>query len=188
MRQLETKRLILRPWEDGDAPVLYRWASDPEVGPRAGWPPHTSQANSLEIIHGALSLPETYAMVLKETGEPVGSIGLFTPDVPCPDLPVPEGMAQMELGYWVARPYWGRGLAPEASAALLDRGFGALNCAVIQCCHFDFNQQSKRVIEKLGFTCFATEDAADGAGNPCTNIRYALSRERWEKRRLEGRR
>ena len=97
-------------------------------------------------------------------------------------------MAQMELGYWVARPYWGRGLAPEASAALLDRGFGVLNCAVIQCCHFDFNQQSKRVIEKLGFTCFATEDAADGAGNPCTHIRYALSRERWEKRHLEGRR
>ena len=139
MIQIETERLLLRPWEDGDAPVLYRWASDPEVGPRAGWPPHTSQANSLEIIHGALGLPETYAMVLKETGEPVGSIGLFTPDVPCPDLPVPEGMAQMELGYWVARPYWGRGLAPEASAALLDRGFGVLNCAVIQCCHFDFN-------------------------------------------------
>ena len=54
MENLETARLLLRPWQDGDAPVLYRWASDPEVGPRAGWPVHTSVENSMEIIHGPL--------------------------------------------------------------------------------------------------------------------------------------
>ena len=71
--KLQTRRLLLRPWEDGDAEILYRWAKDPEVGPMAGWKPHESTAESLAIIHGPLGMPETYALVLRETGEPVGS-------------------------------------------------------------------------------------------------------------------
>ena len=51
MTQLETSRLILRPWCDSDAQALYRWARDPEVGPSAGWAPHTSVENSLSLIH-----------------------------------------------------------------------------------------------------------------------------------------
>ena len=39
---METNRIILRPWRDSDAEVLYKWASDPDVGPRAGWAPHQS--------------------------------------------------------------------------------------------------------------------------------------------------
>ena len=54
---LKTKRLILRPWEESDAVDLYRYASDPEVGPIAGWPVHTSVENSLEIIRNVLSVP-----------------------------------------------------------------------------------------------------------------------------------
>ncbi|WP_373277388.1 GNAT family N-acetyltransferase [Prevotella communis] len=37
---METNRIILRPWRDSDAEVLYKWTSDPDVGPRAGWAPH----------------------------------------------------------------------------------------------------------------------------------------------------
>ena len=40
MNTIETKRLTLRPWEESDAEALFKYASDPEVGPRAGWPPH----------------------------------------------------------------------------------------------------------------------------------------------------
>ena len=46
----------------------------------AGWPVHTSVENSLEIIRGVLSEPETYAVVLKETGLPVGSVELCEAD------------------------------------------------------------------------------------------------------------
>ena len=74
---IETERLLLRPWEAADAEELYKYARDPAVGPIAGWPPHTSVENSREIIRGVLSAPETYAVVLKETGLPVGSIGLM---------------------------------------------------------------------------------------------------------------
>ena len=60
---LETERLILRPWEESDAEDLFRYASDPEVGPIAGWPVHTSVENSREIIREVLSAPETYAVI-----------------------------------------------------------------------------------------------------------------------------
>lgn len=59
----ETERSILRPWQESDADDLYRYASDPQVGPIAGWPVHTSVENSLEIIKDVLTKPETYAVV-----------------------------------------------------------------------------------------------------------------------------
>ena len=66
---LETNRLLLRPWEESDAEELYRYAKDPLVGPIAGWPPHTSVENSRDIICNVLAVPETYAIILKETGK-----------------------------------------------------------------------------------------------------------------------
>ncbi len=76
---IETCRLYLRPWRDEDAPALYRYASNPRVDPIAGWPVHTSVENSREIIRSVLSAPETYAVVRKESGEPVGSAGILLP-------------------------------------------------------------------------------------------------------------
>ena len=67
---LETERLILRPWEERDAHDLFQYASNPEVGPIAGWPVHTSVENSREIIKNYFSAPEIYAIVLKETMQP----------------------------------------------------------------------------------------------------------------------
>ena len=72
---LETKRLILRPWHETDAESLYEYAKDPEIGPPAGWPPHTSVENSREVIQKVLSAPETYAVCLKD-GKAIGSVGL----------------------------------------------------------------------------------------------------------------
>ena len=75
---LETERLILRPWELADAEYLFQYASHSDVGPIAGWNPHTSVENSREIIQSVLSVPESYAVVLKKLGHPVRSIGLRT--------------------------------------------------------------------------------------------------------------
>ena len=66
---METDRLILRPWQESDAETLYKYAKDPEIGPAADWPPHTSVEDSLEVIRTVFSAPETYAVVLKETPE-----------------------------------------------------------------------------------------------------------------------
>ena len=80
---METERLLLRPWQESDAEALYRWASDPEVGPAAGWPPHTSVENSRDIIRTVLSEEGTFAVVPKDgNGDPIGAIGVFPTEIP----------------------------------------------------------------------------------------------------------
>ena len=141
---LETERLLLRPWRESDAEECYKYAKDPRVGPIAGWPVHKSVENSRHVIKTFLMEPETYAIVLKETGFPVGSIGLHRNDLA-------EKEDEMELGYWIGVPYWGRGLVPEASRELLRHAFDDLHLARVWCGYYDGNEQSKRVQEKLGF-------------------------------------
>lgn len=58
MIELQTKRLILRPWQESDAEALYKYAQNPNIGPIAGWPPHASLENSREIIKTVLSASE----------------------------------------------------------------------------------------------------------------------------------
>lgn len=176
---LETERLLLRPWVDSDAAELYRHACDPEVGPRAGWPVHKDEADSLQVIRGALSAPETYAVVFKETGLPIGSIGLKEPEIFDKDLPV--GAVQKEIGYWVGQAYWGRGIIPEAVCAILRRGFKDLNCAVIWCGHYAFNDQSRRVIEKCGFHRRVVCETTNLLGDTHETVFYALTREEWQE-------
>ena len=75
MKQLETQRLVLRPFQGEDAADLYEYAKDPRVGLPAGWPPHKSQAESLEIIRTVFAAPDTFAVVDKESGKVIGSAG-----------------------------------------------------------------------------------------------------------------
>ena len=152
--ELLTKRLILRPWEDADAEALYTYASAPDIGPAAGWPVHTSVQMSREVIHDVLQAPETYAVVLRETGEPVGSIGLMKPRLQ--DIEATEHA--LELGYWIGKPYWGCGLIPEAAHALIDHAFADLGCDQLWCAYFEGNAKSARVQEKLGFAPHHVED------------------------------
>lgn len=144
---LETERLILRPWKESDAESLYKYAKDPLVGPIAGWPPHKSVKNSCEIIKNVLSAPNTYAVVLKATGKPVGSIGLMIGESSNLKISNDEG----EIGYWIGVPYWGQGLIPEAVKEILRYGFEDLNLSKIWCGYFEGNEKSHRVQEKCGF-------------------------------------
>ena len=130
--KLETERLILRPWKESDDEECFKYAKDPRVGPAAGWPVHTSVENSRQIIHDVLMAPETYAIVLKETGLPVGSIGLHRNDLA-------KKEDEAELGYWIGVPYWGQGLVPEAARELLRHAFEDLNLNRIWCGYYEGN-------------------------------------------------
>jgi RimJ/RimL family protein N-acetyltransferase len=153
--ELQTKRLVLRAWHENDAPTLYKYAKNPKIGPIAAWPAHTSVENSLEIIKTVLSAEETYAVVLKETNEPIGSVGLVTIKSEIRSAEMAEGEA--EIGYWIAEPYWGQGLIPEAVNELIRHAFEDLKITAIWCGYFDGNNQSKRVQEKCGFSYHHTE-------------------------------
>ena len=176
--QLETKRLILRPWQEEDAEELYKYAKDPRVGPIAGWPVHTSVENSLEIIRGVLSSPETYAVVLKETNKPVGSIGLLFKDTA--HAPVTD--TEVEIGYWIGVPYWGQGLIPEAIRELQRRCFEDLGCTGMWCGYYDGNIKSKRAQEKCGFVFHHTcpDVFCPLVGETRTEHFTYLSKEDWE--------
>ena len=175
---LHTKRLILRPWREEDAQELYLYASDPEIGPPAGWPPHTSVENSREIIRTVLSAPETYAVCLKESGSLIGSIGFHRNDLAKSD-------DEFELGYWIGKPYWGQGLIPEAARELLRYAFEDLKMFRIWCGYYDGNHKSRRVMDKLGFVyCRATEGIAlPLLGEVRIGHSMILTREIWEKQK-----
>lgn len=172
---IETERLILRPWEESDADTLFKYASDPDIGPIAGWPPHTSVENSREIIRTVFAAPETYAVVLKETGEPVGSCGImFSDSLHSAEMKQNEA----EIGYWIGKPYWGQGLIPEAVKALLARGFNDLHLDAAWCGHYDGNTKSKRVIEKCGFKFHHTnKDIVSPLGDRRTEHFYIMTKE-----------
>lgn len=174
---LETERLILRPWQEEDAEELYRYASDPEVGPAAGWPVHTSVENSREIIRDVLSAEGTFAVVQKSTGLPVGSIGIMR------NANISTEDDEVEIGYWLGKPYWGQGLIPEAVQACLRYSFEKLGCTRVWCGYYEGNEKSRRVQEKCGFRYHHTEK-----DKPCplvndvrTELVSVLEREDWEQ-------
>ena len=174
---LETERLILRPWKESDAEECYLYAGDDRVGPVAGWPVHTSVENSRQIIKDVLAVPETYVIVLKETGLPIGSIGLHHNDLA-------EKEDERELGYWLGVPYWGQGLVPEAAMEMLRHAFEDLNLARVWCAYYDGNEKSKRVQEKLGFKHqWTTENVPVPLMNEIRKGHVNLmTREDWQKR------
>ena len=145
---IQTERLTLRPWRETDAASLFAYASDPDVGPAAGWPPHRSIEESREIIRTVFSAPHTFAVCLAATDEPVGSIGLMPSR--CETSHQGDGL-ELEVGYWIAKPFWGRGFAPEAVRAMQRYAFETLGCKALWCGYYEGNNKSLRVQQKCGF-------------------------------------
>lgn len=151
---LMTERLVLRPWrvdDDAETRALFRYASDPAVGPAAAWAAHTSEAESAEVIRTVLSEPQTFAVVLKPGDEPVGCIGL-TPLGGTVQADDEERHDAMEIGYWIGAPFWGHGLITEAAREVLRHGFEDLGLAAIWGTHDLTNIGSSKVMDKLGLS------------------------------------
>lgn len=150
--ELQTERLRLRPWAIEDAPAAYELARDPEIGPLCGWPPHESVEQSQMIIQNVLNKPWDYCVVRKSDGQLIGCISLLD----APRWKIEDGSRQMEIGFWIGRPYWGEGYVTEAAAALITYGFQTLGLDRIWCGALKNNVQSRRAQEKLGFQYFLT--------------------------------
>ena len=144
---IETERLFLRHWNEADADSLYEYASDPDVGPIAGWPPHKSVEESLEVIQTVFNGRECYAICEKGTDKAIGAIELKLNG----HTDMTEKDDECELGYWLGKPFWGKGYMPEAVRGILQHGFENLGMTTIWCGYYDGNDKSKRVQEKVGF-------------------------------------
>ena len=124
----ETKRLRIRPWTESDARSLFKYASDPEVR---------------EIFSNG----HTWAIELKESGEAVGCICYYDQK----ESNIPIGEQDAEIGYWIGKPHWNRGLATEALRGMVDYCFNTRGFLTLWSDFFVDNPASGRVMEKCGF-------------------------------------
>ncbi len=145
--KLETERLILRRWEDGDAENLYEYAKDPDVGPIAGWPPHQSIDESRGVIRNVFNGQEAYAICLKTDGKAIGAIELKLNG----HTDMTDRDDECELGYWLGKPFWGQGIMPEAVREILRHAFEDIGMTTVWVGYYEGNSKSKRVQEKSGF-------------------------------------
>jgi RimJ/RimL family protein N-acetyltransferase len=177
---LTTDRLLLRPWALSDAESLYAYAQDPDVGPIAGWPPHQSVEESRRIIETVFSVPECYAICEKENGVAIGAISLKMGD----NTDMTDRADECELGYWLGKPFWGRGYMPEAAAAVLAHAFTDLEMRAVWCGYYEGNLKSKRVQEKLGFSyCYTSTDLEVPLLNEIrVGHTQKMTREDWQSR------
>ena len=132
---MKTKRLVLRKWTEADAESLYEYAKDSEVGPIAGWPPHKSVEESLDVIRNVFNGPECYAICEKENGKAIGAIELKLKG----HTDMTDREDECELGYWLGQPFWGKGYMPEAAKEILRHGFEELGMNTIWCGYFPSN-------------------------------------------------
>lgn len=175
---LETERLILRRWSQADAESLYEYAKDPDVGPIAGWPAHKNIAESFDVIINVFNGSECYAICEKVNNKAIGAIELKLKG----HTDMTEKEDECELGYWLGKPFWGRGYMPEAAMELLRHGFETLGMTTVWCGYYNGNNNSKRVQEKLGFAYHHTcKDVPVPLMNEFRTLHTNfMTKERWE--------
>ncbi len=146
---LETERLILRMFQTADLEDFYAYASVPGVGEMAGWPHHKSIEGTQAILDSFLKEKNVFAIWHKADGKVIGSLGVHRSWAE--DDGAYGQLRSKEIGYVLAKDYWGQGLVAEAVKRVIEYGFNELGLEAFTCGHFAVNNQSRRVIEKCGF-------------------------------------
>lgn len=176
MKTLETDRLILRPFKYTDCDDLYEYARNPHIGPPAGWKPHDDLSETKAILRSFIEEDEVLAIVWRVNNKVIGSLGLHKD-------PLRSADNVKMLGYVLSEDYWGKGIITEASKAVLSYAFNDLDLTLVTVQHYDYNQRSRRVIEKCGFKY-------EGTLRYCTRIYdgstydlvcYSMTKDEWEK-------
>ncbi len=176
MQTLESARLILRNFTERDTDDLYRYAVDPDVGPRAGWKPHESREESLAIVQMFMQDDNVWAIERKSDHRVIGSLGLHNDK--WRNLPD----ARM-FGYVLAQDSWGHGYMSEAVSRAMHYGFLDAGMRLLSVSHYTFNDRSRRVIEKCGFVYEGTlrQTFLRFDGEIFDEAVYSITKEEWLK-------
>jgi ribosomal-protein-alanine N-acetyltransferase len=157
MTVLESERLLFREHEPADLDAYCEMEADPEVRRYIGGAPRTREAAEHKFRGGLQNhISDRMAMwatVYKPEGLYIGRCGVYPHFGPSGGVIEGEGT----LGFYLARAYWGRGLATEAGRAFVNFGFNELHLSRIVTAVQIGNDASVRVLEKLGFTLVRTE-------------------------------
>jgi RimJ/RimL family protein N-acetyltransferase len=167
--------VVLRRFVPADAPRVELLAGEREVAETTALIPHPYPPGAaLEWIathEAAAAAAREYTFAITDSaGLLVGAIGL---------RPVPGD--RENIGYWIGRPYWGRGYATAAAQTLLAVGFGLIDLAAITASHLARNAASGRVMEKCGMTLIRT-DRREHRGAVEDFCVREITRATWEKR------
>ena len=144
--RLETGRLLLRPPEEADIPMLLPLIGDFEVARNLSRVPYPyTQVHAEEFVQLAAQQRQQgsdyhFMITLKSDGTLLGGCGLHGNE------------DAIEFGYWLGKRFWGNGFATEAARALVDFAFRTLNAACLVAGWFHDNPASGRVLDKLGCT------------------------------------
>ncbi len=147
MVSLTAQRLILRPLVEEDTDLVAHYCSDPEMHRNTALIPFPYTRDHAEAFLACVHPGDVYergvtlGIEWRETGTFCG----------CIELGMNRKNDRSELGYWIGREFWGRGIATEASRRILRFGFEELALHKITSGYYDFNAASGRVQEKLGF-------------------------------------
>jgi RimJ/RimL family protein N-acetyltransferase len=181
---LETEHLSLRRFTESDVDNLYELDGDPEVMRyTTGGKPTPREAIESDFLPAFLGYYERYegfgfwAAVEKSTGEFVGWFHFRPP----PGAP-PE---EVELGYRLRKPAWGKGYGTEGSRALIRNGFGELGVRRVTASADRLNYASRRVMEKVGMTLTRTFRFDEPwphlqPGPEQEGVEYELTKAQWE--------
>ena len=140
---IETERLVLRPFDRGDAADVFAYASDPSVSRFTAWETHRTPGDSLAFVEMVLGRPEsevTWAIRLRTSPKVIGVIEFG-----------PTDQAEAQIHYVLAGPFWNRGLMTEAAKAVL--AWGLEHCPAVNTVvswAVTENVGSQRVMEKCG--------------------------------------
>jgi ribosomal-protein-alanine N-acetyltransferase len=157
---LESERLLFRDHEPSDLDGYCAMEADPQLRRYAGGAPRSREEAERRFRKG-LNRPENrrlwmWATVYKPEGCYIGRCGVYPHFGLAGEVIAGEG----SLGFYLARAYWGRGLATEAGRAFVDFGFNELGLSRIVTAVQVGNDRSVRVLEKLGFHLARTEEGA----------------------------
>jgi RimJ/RimL family protein N-acetyltransferase len=148
---IETDRLLLRRWHDDDLDALAAMNADPEVMRYVGdGRPHPREQGAASLARYEQDWEARgfglFAVELRADGAVAGWVGLAVPEF------LPEIMPAVEIGWRLARPYWGTGIATEAAREVLRFAFEYARLPrLVSICHVD-NTASAKVMGKLGMT------------------------------------
>ncbi len=176
--ELASERIRLRALAPEDANDVFRYASDPLVARYAGWRPHRTPFDSILYIQRCMSDqwgPITFGVEHFEERSVIGIVDIRV---------VSRLWASGEIGYTLARRYWGQGYNIEACDLLIDYGFETLGLRRIQAVCDVRNRRSYRTMEKLGMV---RERIIYGQytanGRQPDRFVYSLLRREWRSRR-----
>jgi len=174
---LETERLRLRPLAFEDEAAVFALASDPEIARFVRFEAHRTRAETrafIELVleHYRRGDPFAWAIILREDGGLLGSCGFVSQ--------VPERKSA-EIGYWLGKPYWGKGYAVEAARALVRFGFQQMDLERVEAKCFLENRAGQRVIGKLGMKFEATDRSEMIKGSYPELRVYAIAKQDWER-------